>query len=111
MGEQVIRAGCFAELEGDSTELKQYFIRQLASKHSGFEALLLPPLEDPASAELLYMQCQLALRAPKVRLTLSEPLPLSGPHFLTHSLLLPGLSQWPKCPAMHLYVWLLPQLN
>lgn len=68
---QVIQAGCIIaqrkHFQTDSTDIGESLIRRLANNHSGFEALLLPLMGQSSSAEvLLYKQCQLALKAPKV---------------------------------------------
>lgn len=65
---QRIRASCsrvqLEQCQGEGHKLTQSFIRHLAGNHSGFEALLLPLVSDPC-AQMLYQQCQLALKAPK----------------------------------------------
>ncbi len=65
---QRIRATCsrvqLEQCQGEGHKLTQSFIRHLAGNHSGFEALLLPLVSDPC-AQMLYQQCQLALKAPK----------------------------------------------
>lgn len=66
---QRIRASCsrvqVEQYQGEGHKLTRPFIRHLAGNHSGFEALLLPLVSDPC-AQMLYQQCQLALKAPKV---------------------------------------------
>lgn len=74
LGEQVIRAGLSALGKGSQSDIiMRVIIRRLAMNHTGFEALLLPLVDEPASAELLHQQCQLALRGPEVRVDVSEP--------------------------------------
>ena len=69
---QVLRPGyCRAQPEhvhqdSSSTAIQHVFIQQLAGHHPGFEALLLPLMMQMPSAELLYEQCQVALKGPKV---------------------------------------------
>ncbi|CAL5221738.1 g3987 [Coccomyxa viridis] len=68
-----LRAGCrrahSRQSQQDSPVPWQSFIRQLAGHHSGYEALLQPLMGPTPSAELLYKQCQLALKAPKDDMT------------------------------------------
>ena len=69
---QELQAGCCRAQQKriqpgtSSMAIQQPFIAQLAGYHAGFEAILLPLMGAPTSADLLFEQCQLALKAPKV---------------------------------------------
>ena len=72
---QTFPDGCRrAQVEGlqrDSPGARQAFIRHLTGNHKGYEAMLHPLLDTTSSPnQLLYDQCQLALKAPKVVLEL-----------------------------------------
>lgn len=73
---QVVRRSCLVAQSQHFPEegpwIGPSIIRQLASNHSGFEALMLPIAAASPSADLVYKQSQLALKAPKVGFPLLE---------------------------------------
>ena len=67
---QTVQAGCrrahMQHYNRPSEETWQLFVNFLSGNHAGYQALLLHLKGPMPRAELLYKQCQLALKAPKV---------------------------------------------